>query len=313
LAPSRPGDEITRVSALSDLPSADDAAAHPAHVAPPPAGDADVPVVVIEPPRGWGSLGLGELWAHRELLYFLTWRDVKVRYKQTALGVAWAVIQPLSTMVVFSLFFGHLAKVPSEGVPYPLFAFTALVPWTFFANGLAQASNSVVLNQNLVTKIYFPRLAIPIATVLAGAIDYGLAFLLLIVLMLYYGVVPTANALWLVPFSLLALVTALGVGFWLAALNVQYRDVRYTVPFLIQIWLFATPIAYPSTLLSEPWRTLYALNPMVGVVDGSRWALLGTGSPPGAMVAASTVVALVLLVSGALYFRRMERTFADVV
>ena len=238
---------------------------------------------------------------------------MKVRYKQTALGVAWAVIQPLSTMVVFSLFFGHLAKVPSEGVPYPLFAFTALVPWTFFANSLAQASNSVVLNQNLVTKIYFPRLAIPIATVLAGAIDYGLAFLLLIVLMLYYGVVPTANALWLVPFSLLALVTALGVGFWLAALNVQYRDVRYTVPFLIQIWLFATPIAYPSTLLSEPWRTLYALNPMVGVVDGSRWALLGTGSPPGAMVAASTVVALVFLVSGALYFRRMERTFADVV
>ena len=270
-------------------------------------------MVVIEPQHGWGSLGLGELWTHRELLYFLTWRDVKVRYKQTALGVAWAVIQPLSTMIVFSLFFGHLAKVPSEGVPYPLFAFTALVPWTFFSNGLAQASNSVVLNQNLVTKIYFPRLAIPIATVLAGAVDYALAFLLLVVLMLYYGVVPTANALWLVPFSLLALVTALGVGFWLAALNVQYRDVRYTVPFLIQIWLFATPIAYPSTLLSEPWRTLYALNPMVGVVDGSRWALLGTGSPPGAMVAASTLVALVLLVSGALYFRRMERTFADVV
>ena len=293
------------MSALSDPRSA--TAGHP------PAGDAEAQVVVIEPQHGWGSLGLGELWTHRELLYFLTWRDVKVRYKQTALGVAWAVIQPLSTMLVFSLFFGRLAKVPSEGVPYPLFAFTALVPWTFFSNGLAQASNSVVLNQNLVTKIYFPRLAIPIATVLAGAIDYALAFALLVVLMLYYGVVPTANALWLVPFSLLALVTALGVGFWLAALNVQYRDVRYTVPFLIQIWLFATPIAYPNTLLSEPWRTLYALNPMVGVVDGSRWALLGTGSPPGAMVAASTLVALVLLVSGALYFRRMERTFADVV
>jgi lipopolysaccharide transport system permease protein len=269
--------------------------------------------VVIEPPSGWGSLGLGELWAHRELLYFLTWRDVRVRYKQTALGVAWAVIQPISTMVVFSLFFGRLAKVPSEGVPYPLFAFTALVPWTFFANGLTQAANSVVLNQNLVTKIYFPRLAIPIATVLAGAIDFALAFALLAVLMLYYGVVPSLHALWFVPFSLLAFVTALGVGLWLAALNVQYRDVRYTVPFLVQIWLFATPIAYPSTLLSAPWRTVYALNPMVGVVDGSRWALLGTGSPPGPMVAASTLVALLLLVSGALYFRRMERTFADVV
>jgi lipopolysaccharide transport system permease protein len=302
------------VSALSDLPSTDDAAVRAAGAAVPGGHDHEEPQhFVIEPPTGWGSLGLGELWAHRELLYFLTWRDVKVRYKQTALGVAWAVIQPLSTMIVFSLFFGRLAKVSSEGVPYPLFAFTALVPWTFFANGLTQASNSVVLNQNLVTKIYFPRLAIPIATVLAGAIDYALAFLLLVVLMLYYGVVPSVNALWVLPFFLLAFVTALGVGFWFAALNVQYRDVRYTVPFLVQIWLFATPIAYSSTLLSEPWRTIYALNPMVGVVDGSRWALLGTGSPPGGMIIASTLVALLLLVSGALYFRRMERTFADVV
>ena len=275
--------------------------------------DAGARWVTIEPPRGALQLGVRELWEHRELLYFLTWRDIKVRYKQTALGVAWAVLQPLATMAVFSLFFGRLARMPSEGVPYPLFAFTALVPWTFFANGLTQAANSVVLNQNLVTKIYFPRLAIPIATVLAGAVDFVLAFLLLVVLMLYYGVPLSPRTLWIVPFSLLALVTALGVGFWLAALNVQYRDVRYTVPFLVQLWLFATPIAYPSTLLSEPWRTVYGVNPMVGVVEGFRWALLGTGAGPSKMVAVSAVVALLLLVSGAVYFRRMEQTFADVV
>ena len=275
--------------------------------------DAGARWVTIEPPRGALQVGVRELWEHRELLYFLTWRDIKVRYKQTALGVAWAVLQPLATMAVFSLFFGRLARMPSEGVPYPLFAFTALVPWTFFANGLTQAANSVVLNQNLVTKIYFPRLAIPIATVLAGAVDFAVAFLLLVVLMLYYGVPVSPRMLWIVPYSLLALATALGVGFWLAALNVQYRDVRYTVPFLVQLWLFATPIAYPSTLLGEPWRTVYGINPMVGVVEGFRWALLGTGSGPGAMVGVSAVVALLLMVSGAVYFRRMEQTFADVV
>jgi lipopolysaccharide transport system permease protein len=275
--------------------------------------DAGARWVVIEPPRRALQVGVGELWEHRELLYFLTWRDVKVRYKQTALGVAWAVLQPLATMAVFSLFFGRLAHMPSEGVPYPLFAFTALVPWTFFANGLTQAANSVVLNQNLVTKIYFPRLAIPIATVLAGAVDFVLSFLLLVVLMLYYSVPPSPRMLWIVPYTLLAFATSLGVGFWLAALNVQYRDVRYTVPFLVQLWLFATPIAYPSTLLGEPWRTLYGINPMVGVVEGFRWALLGTGTGPGAMVAVSAMVALVMMVSGAIYFRRMEQTFADVV
>jgi len=275
--------------------------------------DAGARWVTIEPPRGALQVGVRELWEHRELLYFLTWRDIKVRYKQTALGIAWAVLQPLATMAVFSLFFGRLARMPSEGVPYPLFAFTALVPWTFFANGLTQAANSVVLNQNLVTKIYFPRLAIPIATVLAGAVDFAVAFLLLVVLMLYYGVPVSPRMLWIVPYSLLALATALGVGFWLAALNVQYRDVRYTVPFLVQLWLFATPIAYPSTLLGEPWRTVYGINPMVGVVEGFRWALLGTGSGPGAMVGVSAVVALLLMVSGAVYFRRMEQTFADVV
>ena len=269
--------------------------------------------VTIAPPHAALHIGLGELWRHRELLYFLTWRDIKVRYKQTALGVAWAVLQPLATMAVFSLFFGRLARMPSEGVPYPLFAFAALVPWTFFANGLMQGANSVVLNQNLVTKIYFPRLAIPIATVLAGAVDLVLSFLLLVALMIYYGVPLSPRMLWIVPFSLLALTTALGVAFWLAALNVQYRDVRYTVPFLVQFWLFATPIAYPSTLLSEPWRTVYGINPMAGVVEGFRWALLGTGAGPGGMVAVSAVAALLLMLSGAVYFRRMERTFADVV
>ena len=269
--------------------------------------------VVIEPPRGVLQLGLAELWEYRELLYFLTWRDIKVRYKQTALGAAWAIIQPFFTMVVFSLFFGRLAKLPSEGVPYPLFSFAALVPWTFFANGLTQSANSVVLSQNLVTKIYFPRLAIPIATVLAGAIDFVLAFVILLGLMLFYGTMPTLQALWVIPFSLLALVTALGVGFWLSALNVQYRDVRYVVPFLVQIWLFATPIAYPSSLLSEPWRTLYALNPMVGVVEGFRWALIGAGDPPGSMLWVSVILVVVLFLGGVEYFRRMERTFADIV
>jgi lipopolysaccharide transport system permease protein len=268
---------------------------------------------IIEPAKRWPSLGLTELWAQRELVYFLTWRDVKVRYKQTLLGVAWAIIQPLATMLVFSLFFGRLARVPSEGVPYPLFALAALVPWTFFANGLTQSANSVVLNQNLVTKIYFPRLAIPVATVLAGALDFVVAFALLVAFMAWYGFAPGVNASWVLPYSLLALVTTLGVGMWLAALNVQYRDVRYAVPFLVQLWLFATPIAYPSSLLATPWRTVYALNPMVAVVDGFRWSLLGTPPPPASAIVASSAVALLLLVSGAFYFRRMEQSFADVV
>jgi lipopolysaccharide transport system permease protein len=254
-----------------------------------------------------------ELWEYRELLYFLVWRDIKVRYKQTVLGVAWAILQPLATMLLFSLFFGRLAKMPSEGVPYPLFALSALVPWTFFANGMTQSANSVVMSQNLITKVYFPRLAIPFGSVLAGGLDLGLAFVLLIAFMAWYGFAPAATALWVVPFSVLALAATLGVGMWLAALNVQYRDVRYTVPFLVQLWLFATPIAYPSTLLAGPWRTLYALNPMVAVVDGFRWSLLGTAPPPPGVILASTAVALLLLVTGALYFRRMEQSFADVV
>ncbi len=269
--------------------------------------------VHIEPSHGWVSLRLGELWEYRELLYFLTWRDISVRYKQTALGVAWAIIQPFFTMVIFSLFFGHLAKVPSDGVPYPIFSFAALVPWTFFANGLSQSSNSLVASANLITKVYFPRLAIPIAAVLSGVVDFALALVILMAMMWYYGMYLTAQILWLVPLLLLALVTSLGVGLALTALNVQFRDVRYAVPFLTQSWMFATPIAYSSSLLSEPWRTLYALNPMVGVVEGFRWALLGTDTAPGLMILASSMVALATLVGGAFYFRRMEKSFADVV
>jgi lipopolysaccharide transport system permease protein len=246
-------------------------------------------------------------------LYFLVWRDVKVRYKQTVLGAAWAIIQPFFTMVVFSLFFGRLAQIPSDGIPYPIFSYAALVPWTFFANGLSQSSNSLVGSANLITKVYFPRLTIPIATVLSGLVDFVLAFIVLLGMMLYYGIVPTMNVVWLPLFLLLALVTSLGVGLWLSAMNVEFRDVRYVVPFLTQFWLFATPIAYPSSLLPEPWRALYGLNPMAGVVEGFRWALLGTQTAPGPLILVSTLAALVLLVSGAYYFRRMEKTFADVV
>ena len=278
-----------------------------------PAGVSAVPVTHIVPTSGWVSLRLGELAEYRELLYFLVWRDVVVRYKQTVLGAAWALIQPLFTMVVFSLFFGRLAGVPSDGVPYPIFTLTALVPWTFFATGMSLASNSLVGSANLITKVYFPRLTIPLATVLSGLVDFALAFALLVVMMLFYGIVPDLRVLWLPLFVALALVTALGVGLWLSALNVQFRDVRYVVPFLTQLWLFATPIAYPSSLLHGWWRTVYGLNPMVGVVEGFRWALLGVGRGPDATLAASVAAAVVLLVSGAFYFRRMERSFADVV
>lgn len=274
---------------------------------------AHIPVVDIVPSKGWVSLGLRELWEYRELLFFFVWRDIKVRYKQTILGASWAVIQPFFTMVVFSLFFGRLAKVPSDGLPYPIFSYAALVPWTFFANGLAQASNSLVQNSNMVKKIYFPRLAMPLAAVAAGIVDFVLAFAVLLLMMLYYGVVPTVNVLWLPLFLLLAFVTCLGASFWLSAMNVQFRDVRYVVPFLVQIWLFITPIAYSSQLLDEPWRTVYGVNPMAGVVEGFRWALLGTDNAPGPIIAVSTVMAVILLISGSFYFRRMEKTFADVV
>jgi lipopolysaccharide transport system permease protein len=273
----------------------------------------EVPVTVIHPSRGWVSLNLRDLWGYRELLYFLTWRDIKVRYKQTVLGAAWAIIQPFFTMVVFSLFFGQLAKIPSDGIPYPIFSYAALVPWTFFANGLNQSSNSLVGSANLITKVYFPRLVVPLSAVISGVVDFMLAFAVLLGMMAFYGLWPTSAVIWLPLLLLLALVTALGVGLWLSAMNVQFRDVRYAVPFLIQFWMFATPIAYPSSLLAQPWRTIYALNPMVGVVEGFRWALLGIQTSPGPVIIVSALAALATLVSGAFYFRRMEKTFADVV
>lgn len=273
-----------------------------------------LPHLRIQPSTGWVNLKLRELWEYRELLYFLTWRDIKVRYKQTLLGAAWAIIQPFMTMIVFSLFFGGLAQIPSDGVPYPIFSYAALVPWTFFATGLSSSSNSLVGSANLIKKVYFPRLTIPIATVLSGAIDFVIAFLVLIVMMLFFGIVPTINVIFLPLFVLLAFVTALGVGLWLSAMNVQFRDVRYTVPFLTQFWMFITPIAYPSSLIeNETLRAIYGINPMAGVVEGFRWALLGTDSAPGPVIIVSSVAAVSLLVSGLFYFRRMEKTFADVV
>jgi len=270
-------------------------------------------VLRIEPSKGWVPLKMHDLWEYRELVYFLIWRNVKVRYKQTALGATWAIIQPFMTMLVFSLFFGRLAKVPSDNVPYPIFSFAALVPWTFFANSLDLASKSLIGSAQLITKVYFPRLAIPIATVLSGVVDFAVAFLMLLLMMLHYGMTPTIRILWLPLFLLLALVTSLGVALWLSALSVEYRDVQHITPFIVQFWLFATPIAYSSTLLSEGWRTLYGLNPMVGVVEGFRWALLGTNNGPGPVIIVSSLAALIILVGGAFYFRRLERTFADMV
>jgi lipopolysaccharide transport system permease protein len=268
--------------------------------------------VRVTPQQGWASLGLREVWQYRELLYFLVWRDIKVRYKQTALGASWAILQPFMTMVAFSIFFGRLAKVPSDGIPYPIFSYTALLPWTFFAYALGQASNSLVGSAHLVSKVYFPRLVIPIASIFTGLLDFGVAFVVLLVMMVFYGITPTAAVITLPLFLLLTFVTALGVGLWLSALNVEYRDVRYTVPFLTQFWLFITPVAYSSSLVPEQWRIVYGLNPLAGVVEGFRWALLGADAP-GPMVWASAGVAGLLLASGVVYFRRMERTFADVV
>jgi lipopolysaccharide transport system permease protein len=271
------------------------------------------PVTVIEPSHGRISLNLGELWRYRELVWFLLWRDVKVRYKQTVLGVQWAVIQPLGTMAIFAIFFGRLAGMPSDGAPYALFALVALVPWTFFSQALTLASNSLVVNQELIRKVYFPRLTMPIAATLSCVVDFLIALVVLFAMMALYGVPPTVRVVWIPLLSLLAGITALGAGLWLAAANVHYRDVHYVVTFLVQLWLFASPVAYPSSLLSEPWRMIYGLNPMAGVIEGLRWALLRTGAAPDAMVAVSAVAALALLTSGAFYFRQMEKTFADVI
>ena len=272
------------------------------------------PIVhTIAPRRGWLPLGLGELWEYRELLYLFVWREVKIRYKQTALGVGWAVLQPLVTMAIFTLFFGRLAGLPSDGVPYPVFAFAALVPWQLFAFAMAESSNSVVANQRLITKVYFPRLIMPLAGVLVGVADFACTFVVLVLMLAVYGIVPGWAVLTAPLWTMIAILTALSVGVWLSALNVRYRDVRYTLPFLTQIWLFATPVAYSSSMVPEAWRLVAALNPMVGVVDGFRWALFGAGTFPGVTAGVSALAMLALLAGGLCYFRSVERTFADIV
>jgi lipopolysaccharide transport system permease protein len=271
------------------------------------------PVITILPPKGLVPLELRDLWEYRDLLYLFVWRDIKVRYKQTIVGTSWAIIQPFIAMIVLSLFFGKLAKMPSEGIPYPIFAYSALVPWTYLVNVLSQSSNSVVSNRAVVTRVYFPRLIIPMTTVLTGLMDFAMAFAMLLGMMLYYGILPTAAILTLPFFLLLGIATALGLGLWLAALNVKYRDIGFTLPFLTQVWFFVTPIAYPSSLVPERWQAIYGLNPMAGVVEGFRWALLGKTEAPGMILAGSVLVAACLLIGGLYFFRHKEDTFADVV
>lgn len=271
------------------------------------------PTVVIEPASGWSALRLDEVWRYRELLYFLTWRDIKLRYKQTVIGAAWAIIQPLVTMVIFSVIFGQLVGVPSDGVPYPVFAYAGLVPWTFFSLSLTQAGMSLVRDANLISRVYFPRLVAPLATILSGLVDFAVAFAVLLGLMVFYGVIPGVAVVAIPLFLLLAVLSSLGVSLWLAALNVKYRDIRYTIPFLVQIWLYVTPVAYPASLIPERWQVLYGLNPMVSVIEGFRWALLGTATPSAGMMAVSTIIVLAIFTGGLFYFRRAEREFADVI
>jgi lipopolysaccharide transport system permease protein len=266
----------------------------------------------LQASQGWNNRTLSDIWAYRELLYFFIWRDIKVRYKQTLLGAGWAIIQPLMTMVVFTIFFGHLAKVPSDGLPYPVFSLMALVPWTYFASALAGCSTSLSGYQHIISKVYFPRLIIPIGAVVAPLVDFAIGFAILIGFMAWYRIVPGPSIVWLPALILLALATAAGVGVWLAALNVRYRDVRYVVPFVVQLWMFATPVAYPASLVPERWRAVYGLNPMAGVIEGFRWALAG-GPAPGAITLVSATVVVVLIAGGAIYFRRVEGTFADVI
>lgn len=273
----------------------------------------DPPHVHIEPSKSWLKLPLKDLWRYRELLYFLTWRDIKIRYKQTALGAAWAILQPLLTMVVFTIVFGNFGNIPSDGIPYPIFSFAGLLPWQYFQQSLTVSSNSLINNANMITKVYFPRLIIPFSAVLSGLVDFAIAFAILLIMMVYYKVQPTIGILLLPVFLLLAMFTAAGVSLWLSALNVKYRDVRYVVPFLTQFWLYASPVAYPSSMLEDPLLiTLYGLNPMTGVIEGFRWALLGT-NPPGPMILLSALISILLVVSGLIYFNRTEKTFADVI
>lgn len=271
------------------------------------------PVVRISARRGWLQLDFRELWEYRELLYFFVWRDIKIRYKQSAIGAAWAVLQPFLTMVVFSLFFGALARIPSQGLPHPVFYYCALLPWMYFAGALQNAANTVVEHQRVITKVYFPRLVLPLAAVLSGLVDFAISFVVFLGMMLYYGLMPTRSAVLLPVLLLLAVLTALGVGLWLSALNAIYRDVRYILPFLVQFWMFASPVAYPSELVPEKWRWLYGLNPMAGVIEGFRWALTGRGQPPGVLMLASALMVAAALLGGLLYFRKMEGTIADVV
>lgn len=271
------------------------------------------PTVVIEPSGRWPRVDLKELWDYRGLFYFLVWRDVKVRYAQTLLGAGWAILQPLLTVAVFAVIFGAFARIPSDGVPYPVFALTALVPWTFFSNALTGASGSLVSNANLISKVYFPRLVIPVAPVIAGLLDFAIGFVLLLIFMLAYGIVPMGSALFVVPVLVGAMcLTAAGAGCWLAALNIQYRDIRYVVPFLLQVWMYASPVVYPASIVPERFRSLYALNPMVGVIEGFRAVLLGTQQVELGTIGISLAVGVLLFVTGALYFRRVERVFADV-
>jgi lipopolysaccharide transport system permease protein len=276
-------------------------------------GTPAVPIMRITPPTRWWVVPMRELWDFRELVYFFVWRDIKIRYKQTAIGAAWAVLQPLLTMLIFSLFFGRLAHIPSEGLPYPIFYYSALLPWMYFAAALQNATNTIVENQRVITKVYFPRLALPLASVLSGLVDFAVSFAMFVVLMIYYGIRPTPAFLWLPAFILLAILTALGVGLWLSALNALYRDVRYILPFLVQFWLFASPVAYPASLVPQKWRWLYGLNPMAGVIEGVRWSLTGHTSPPGRLIFVSTAAGSVLLASGLAYFQKVETTVADVV
>jgi lipopolysaccharide transport system permease protein len=274
----------------------------------------DNQMTLIEPMHGWVAVNVRELWQYRELMFFFIWRDLKVRYKQTALGVMWVILQPVMTMVVMSVVFGRMAKIPSDGIPYPIFAYSALLPWLFFSGGLARAAGSMVANAHMLQKVYFPRLIIPVVGVVDGIVDFMLAFVVLIGLMVYYDMYPAVERLWmLIPLLLLALITALGVGLWLAVINVRYRDVRYIVPFLTQFWMYLTPVVYPASLVGESWKVVYSLNPLVGVISGFRWALLGKGDPPDATIWIAAAVSVVITVTGTMYFRRMEKTFADVI
>lgn len=270
--------------------------------------------IYIRPTNGFAALNLGDLWHYRELVVFMIWRDIMVRYKQTLLGALWAIIQPVMTMLVFNFLFNNVAKVSTDGIPYPIFSFAGLLPWGLFTTALNTASRSLTSNHNMISKVYFPRLVLPMASVLGGLVDFVIAFVIMGCMMAYYNISPTWDALWAVPvFLVLTIVTALGVALWLSAINVKYRDVGYALPFLTQFWMFVTPVAYSSTVISSKWQAVYALNPMAGVVNGFRWALLGKGTPPDSLVAISTAIALLVLVSGLIYFRNMERTFADTI